>query len=108
MKLEKKVIKKNNLENISFVNYDCFDKETYKKINYTPNIVIISGVFELFEDNNMLENTISGVAEILDKNGSIIYTGQPWHPQLKQIALVLNSHKGYNKSWLMRRRSEKS
>ena len=101
------VIKKNNLENISFVNYDCFDKETYKKINYTPNIVIISGVFELFEDNNMLENTISGVTEILDKNGAIIYTGQPWHPQLKQIALVLNSHKGNNKSWLMRRRSEK-
>lgn len=101
------VIKKNNWENISFVNYDCFDKETYKKINYTPNIIIISGVFELFEDNNMLENTISGVAEILDKNGAVIYTGQPWHPQLKQIALVLNSHKGNNKSWLMRRRSEK-
>ena len=101
------VIKKNNWKNISFVNYDCFDKETYKKINYTPNIVIISGVFELFEDNNMLENTILGVAEILDKNGAIIYTGQPWHPQLKQIALVLNSHKGNDKSWLMRRRSEK-
>ena len=101
------VIKKNNWENISFVNYDCFDKETYKKINYTPNIVIISGVFELFENNKMLENTISGVAEILDKNGAVIYTGQPWHPQLKQIALVLNSHKGNGKSWLMRRRSEK-
>ena len=102
-----KVIKKNNWENISFVNYDCFDRETYKKINYTPNIVIISGVFELFEDNKMLENTISEVAEILEKNGAVIYTGQPWHPQLKQIALVLNSHKGNDKSWLMRRRSEK-
>ena len=101
------VIKKNNWKNISFVNYDCFDRETYKKIDYTPNIVIISGVFELFEDNNMLENTISGVAEILEKNGVVIYTGQPWHPQLKQIALVLNSHKGNDKSWLMRRRSEK-
>ena len=101
------VIKKNNWKNISFANYDCFGKETYKKINYTPNIVIISGVFELFEDNNMLENAISGVAEILDKNGVVIYTGQPWHPQLKQIALVLNSHKGNDKSWLMRRRSEK-
>ena len=103
----KKVIKKNNWENISFINYDCFDKETYKKINYSPNIVIISGVFELFENNKMLENTISGIAEILDKNGAVIYTGQPWHPQLKQIALVLNSHKGNGKSWLMRRRSEK-
>lgn len=101
------VIKKNNWENISFVNYDCFDKETYKKINYTPNIAIISGVFELFENNKMLENTISRIAEILDKNGAVIYTGQPWHPQLKQIALVLNSHKGKGKSWLMRRRSEK-
>ena len=101
------VIKKNNWENISFIDYDCFDKETYKKINYTPNIVIISGVFELFENNKMLENTISGIAEILDKNGVVIYTGQPWHPQLKQIALVLNSHKGNGKSWLMRKRSEK-
>ncbi|MFA1744047.1 bifunctional alpha/beta hydrolase/class I SAM-dependent methyltransferase [Fusobacterium animalis] len=101
------VIKKNNWENISFIDYDCFDKETYKKINYTPNIVIISGIFELFENNKMLENTISGIAEILDKNSAIIYTGQPWHPQLKQIALVLNSHKGNEKSWLMRRRSEK-
>ena len=101
------VIKKNNWENISFIDYDCFDKETYKKINYTPNIVIISGVFELFENNKMLENTISGIAEILDKNGAVIYTGQPWHPQLKQIALVLNSHNGNGKSWLMRRRSEK-
>lgn len=101
------VIKKNNWENISFIDYDCFNKETYKKINYTPNIVIISGVFELFENNKMLENTISGIAEILDKNGAVIYTGQPWHPQLKQIALVLNSHKGNGKSWLMRRRSEK-
>ena len=101
------VIKKNNWENISFVNYDCFDKETYKKINYAPNMVIISGVFELFEDNNMLENTISGLSEILEKNGAVIYTGQPWHPQLKQIALVLNSHKGNGKSWLMRRRSQK-
>ena len=101
------VIKKNNWENISFIDYDCFDKETYKKINYTPNIVIISGVFELFENNKMLENTISGITEILNKNGAVIYTGQPWHPQLKQIALVLNSHKGNGKSWLMRRRSEK-
>ena len=101
------VIKKNNWENISFIDYDCFDKETYKKINYTPNIVIISGIFELFENNKMLENTISGITEILNKNGAVIYTGQPWHPQLKQIALVLNSHKGNGKSWLMRRRSEK-
>jgi len=101
------VIKRNNWQDISFVNYDCFDKETYKKINYKPNIVIISGVFELFEDNKMLENTISGITEILDKDAAVIYTGQPWHPQLKQIALVLNSHKGSGKSWLMRRRSEK-
>ena len=25
------VIKRNNWQDISFVNYDCFDKETYKK-----------------------------------------------------------------------------
>jgi len=87
--------------------------EIVSKFGYTSSTIPVTEGLHLkdfviyLENNNMLENTISGVTEILDKNGAVIYTGQPWHPQLKQIALVLNSHKGNGKSWLMRRRSEK-
>ena len=53
----------------------------------------------------MLNEAVRGVSEILEKDGCIIYTGQPWHPQLHKIAFVLNNHR--EKDWVMRRRSQK-
>jgi hypothetical protein len=37
--------------------------------------------------------------------GYLIYTGQPWHPQIEFIARVLSSHRD-GKPWVMRRRSQ--
>lgn len=105
--LGEKIIQENNWEDIDFVNYDCFDGETFKKINFIPDILVISGIFELFSDNTMLLNSIKGLAEISQNNTYLIYTGQPWHPQLAQIAFVLNSHKDEEESWIMRRRSQR-
>ncbi|MDR2122607.1 MAG: bifunctional alpha/beta hydrolase/class I SAM-dependent methyltransferase [Flavobacteriaceae bacterium] len=99
-----KRIVESGIKGMRFTNYDCFDPETYKKLGFSPNITIISGIFELFEDNQMVSNAISGAVSISEPNSSIIYTGQPWHPQLKMIAYVLNSHQG--KDWVMRRRSQ--
>ena len=100
-----KVIAENSWDNIKFTNFDCFDIETYKKINFEPDIVIISGIFELFSDNKMLNSALKGIDNILKKDGCIIYTGQPWHPQLNKIAFVLNNHR--EGKWIMRRRSQK-
>lgn len=105
IKAGEKVIEENGWENIRFSNLDCFKFETYKKLNFTPDIVIISGIFELFNNNEMLNEAVRGVSEILEKDGCIIYTGQPWHPQLHKIAFVLNNHR--EKDWVMRRRSQK-
>ncbi|WP_130891213.1 bifunctional alpha/beta hydrolase/class I SAM-dependent methyltransferase [Fusobacterium ulcerans] len=100
-----KVIEENKWENIRFTNLDCFDFETYKKLEFTPDIIIISGIFELFNENELINRAVKGASEILEKNGCIIYTGQPWHPQLHKIAFVLNNHR--EGSWIMRRRSQK-
>jgi len=105
IEIGKKVIKEKKFSNIRFTNYDCFDPETYRKIDFQPNITIISGILELFGDNEMASQAIKGVTGISEKNASVIYTGQPWHPQLKMIAYVLNNHQ--NKDWIMRRRSQK-
>jgi hypothetical protein len=35
----------------------------------------------------------------------LIYTGQPWHPQLEMIARTLTSHRGHQ-PWVMRRRTQ--
>lgn len=105
IEMGEKTILEKNLKNIRFTNYDCFDPETYKNLNFEPNIVIISGIFELFGDNELANKAIEGIVSIAEKNSTLIYTGQPWHPQLKMIAYVLTSHQ--KKDWVMRRRSQK-
>jgi hypothetical protein len=37
--------------------------------------------------------------------GYLVYTGQPWHPQLEFIARALTSHRA-GSAWVMRRRSQ--
>ena len=98
------IIKERGYQHIRFTNYSCFEADTYRKLDYTPNITIISCIFELFGDNALAAEAIKGVVSISD-NGYIVYTGQPWHPQLKTIAFVLKSHQ--EKDWVMRRRSQR-
>jgi len=93
-----------NLKNISYEQSDAFDKDNYSAENYVPNIVIISGVFELFENNDLIGIAMEGVASMIQKEGYVLYTGQPWHPQLEQIANVLGNHQ--QEKWVMRRRSQ--
>jgi SAM-dependent methyltransferase len=96
--------KERNLSNISYVQSDAFDAENYDTQGYRPNIVIISGVFELFEDNALIGIAMEGVSSIIQEEGYLLYTGQPWHPQLEQIANVLGNHQ--QEKWIMRRRSQ--
>ncbi|MBU2996815.1 bifunctional alpha/beta hydrolase/class I SAM-dependent methyltransferase [Cellulophaga baltica] len=105
IEIGQQVIEAKKYQNVRFTNYDCFDSETYKKIDFEPNIVIISGILELFGDNELASIALAGIEAITENNSNVIYTGQPWHPQLKMIAYVLNSHQ--KKSWVMRRRSQK-
>jgi len=93
-----------NLTNIEYQQTDAFDKSSYQNQDFQPNIVVVSGVFELFGDNALIENAIEGIGSIIEPDGYLIYTGQPWHPQLEQIAKVLGNHQ--QSSWIMRRRSQ--
>lgn len=103
--LGEKIIHQKGYSDIRFTNFDCFDPKTYQLINFEPNITIISGIFELFGDNQLTNKAVQGIVSISEENSHILYTGQPWHPQLKMIAFVLNSHQ--KEDWVMRRRSQK-
>ncbi|MBU0631757.1 bifunctional alpha/beta hydrolase/class I SAM-dependent methyltransferase [bacterium] len=93
-----------HLDNIVYEQCDAFNPTNYNAGEYSPNIVVISGVFELFGDNDLIANAIKGVSSIIAEEGYLLYTGQPWHPQLEQIANVLGNHQ--NEKWIMRRRSQ--
>ena len=69
------------------------------------NLGVVSGLYELFSDNNLVEKSLQLLANKIDKDGYLIYTGQPYHPQLEFIARVLTSHRG-GKDWIMRRRTQ--
>ena len=48
---------------------------------------------------------LHGVGDAVEDGGYLVYTGQPWHPQLEMIARALTSHR-QGEAWVMRRRTQ--
>ena len=88
-----------------FVKGDAFDAGSLAAVTPRPTLSIVSGLYELFPDNEMVQRSLGGVAEAVPEGGYLIYTGQPWHPQLELIARALTSHRG-GQAWVMRRRTQ--
>ena len=51
----------------------------------------------------MVLRSLKGIADAVPEGGWLVYTGQPWHPQLELIARALTSHRA-GQAWVMRRR----
>lgn len=84
---------------------DAFDAEALATLDPTPNLALVSGLYELFPDNAAVLNSLKGLAGALAAGGYLVLTGQPWHPQLEMIARTLTSHRG-GAAWIMRRRTQ--
>jgi alpha-beta hydrolase superfamily lysophospholipase len=92
------------LRGITFEQADAFDEASYRALDPRPNIAIVSGLFELFPDNFLVRRCLTGIAGAMPEGGYLIYTNQPWHPQIEMIARVLTNREG--KLWVMRRRPQ--
>jgi hypothetical protein len=88
----------------AFEQADAFDEASYESLDPRPNIAIVSGLFELFSDNALVRQCLEGIANATREGGYLIYTGQPWHPQIEMIARVLTNRDG--EPWVMRRRTQ--
>lgn len=84
---------------------DAFDKDSLAAMTPQPTIAIVSGLYELFPDNDLVKRSLAGLADAIPPGGYLIYTCQPWHPQLEFIARALTSHR-QGTAWVMRRRSQ--
>lgn len=89
----------------SFEQGDAFDRKSLAALSPQANVGIVSGLYELFPDNARVRESLAGLAEAIEPGGYLIYTGQPWHPQLELIARALTSHRD-GVAWVMRRRSQ--
>jgi len=92
------------LENVKWLESDAFDREQVRSAAAGSNIAIISGLYELFPDNAPVRRSLSALHDGLIPGGLLIYTGQPWHPQLEFIARILTHQDG--SAWRMRRRTQ--
>jgi hypothetical protein len=89
---------------VRFEQADAFDEKSIAKINPPPTISIVSGLYELFPENDRVLTSLRGIARAMRGGGLLIYTGQPWHPQVEMIARVLPNREG--QAWIMRRRTQ--
>lgn len=88
-----------------FVKGDAFDKADLAALTPKPTLAVVSGLYELFGSNQMVGDSLAGLAAAVEEGGYLVYTGQPWHPQLELIARALTSHRD-GEAWVMRRRSQ--
>jgi alpha-beta hydrolase superfamily lysophospholipase/SAM-dependent methyltransferase len=91
------------LTNVTVELADAFDRRSLAAIEPRPTIAVVSGLFELFPANNGVLTSLRGLADVIEPGGYLVYTNQPWHPQVEFIARVLRNREG--KPWIMRRRT---
>jgi alpha-beta hydrolase superfamily lysophospholipase/SAM-dependent methyltransferase len=92
-------------ETANFHQADAFDGGRLAGTVPSPDLAIVSGLYELFPDNNLIERSLGGLAKAMQSGSLLLYTNQPWHPQLEMIARALTSHRG-GQAWVMRRRAQ--
>jgi alpha-beta hydrolase superfamily lysophospholipase len=92
------------LDGVTFEEGDAFDADSIRQVEPRPNIVIVSGLYELFPENGMILASLGGIAGALQDGGVLLYTCQPWHPQIEVIARTLVNRDGV--PWIMRRRTQ--
>lgn len=88
-----------------FETANAYDRSAYQNLPTPPSLGIVSGLYELFPDNDLVMQSLQGFGDAIASGHYLIYTNQPWHPQLEMIARCLTSHK-QGEAWVMRRRSQ--
>ena len=90
---------------VRFTEGDAFDRAGLAAVTPAPTVAVVSGLYELFGDNARVAASLGGLADAMPAGACLVYTCQPWHPQLELIARALTSHRG-GQAWVMRRRSQ--
>ena len=92
------------LSNITVCQGDAFDRASLASLVPRPTVGVVSGLYELFPSNEPVLKSLRGLADAIDPGGYLVYTNQPWHPQVEFIARVLTNREG--EPWIMRRRTQ--
>jgi len=99
-------IEQRGLKNVArFERADAFDPASITAMAPPPTLSVVSGLYELYSDNDRVLASLAALGVAMPPGSYLIYTGQPWHPQIELIARTLTSHRA-GEPWIMRRRSQ--
>ncbi len=101
----KLIAQKNMLGFARFELANAFEASSVAAMQPPPTLAVVSGLYELFPDNTLIRASLGGLARAVAPGGYLVYTNQPWHPQLEFIARTLTSHRDGG-AWVMRRRTQ--
>jgi alpha-beta hydrolase superfamily lysophospholipase/SAM-dependent methyltransferase len=104
LEIGRKLAAEMGVTNAVFEPGDAFDAQSLSRVDPEPTIAIVSGLYELFPANDRVRASLGGLAAAMGEGGYLIYTNQPWHPQVEMIARVLRNREG--EAWIMRRRAQ--
>ena len=80
---------------------DAFNPDpTEASLGGAPNIIVVSGLYELLLDDETIRQSLARLYELLSPGGTIFFTTQTRHPQLEFIANVLTNRDGL--PWIMK------
>ncbi len=65
-----------------------------------PSVIVVSGLYELLLDDELIQNSLKRFYQMLAPGGAIYFTTQTHHPQLEFIANVLPNRDGL--PWVMK------
>jgi SAM-dependent methyltransferase len=91
------------LTNVTYRRGNALDPAELLAIRPRPDVVVVSGLYEILLDDAAIRTSLSGIAALLPPDGMLVLTGQPRHPQLGLIRNLLRHRDG--SPWVMRPRS---
>lgn len=91
------------VRNLRFETGDAFSPAALEAIRPRPDVVVVSGLYEILPDDALIRPHFGLVRSILADDGAFIFTAQPRHPQHELIARTLVNREG--RPWVMRLRS---
>jgi len=91
------------LQNVQFVHRDAFVSSAHYALG-KADVAVVSGILELFSNNDIVSQSLGATRDLLRDDGYLIYTNQPWHPDLEFISKVLTNRDG--EAWEMRCRPQ--
>jgi SAM-dependent methyltransferase len=89
----------------SAIEADALSPEGLAGLAAAPTIAVVSGLYEHVPDNTLVARSLAALHAAMPAGGHLLYTNQPWQPQLELMARAMPSHRD-GALLRMRRRSQ--